>query len=237
MSSRVRPILAHRWPPLPADYLQRRFASDARNGLMRAPSRICVMLRSEGVSLLKLVLRGRTLRGLSRISLAQSVFGTVALICVVRTLVSFLLRDIDQNKYLPPPLPDYFSYCRFGDYKCRYSHSRDHLAQEDIGAISTTLASSDKAAREATKVSPDVPKTKAKKKAKKTSRGKAPAPAANRYAQNFGGDFDWDIENEMEERMDNYGFTEDDMQELLCQGVNPWDDDAMDVLDVLYDYY
>ncbi|SJL13916.1 uncharacterized protein ARMOST_17366 [Armillaria ostoyae] len=184
MSSRVRPILAHRWPPLPADYLRRRFASDARNGLMRAPSRICVMLRSEGVS-----------------------------------------------------LPDYFSYCRFGDYKCRYSHSRDHLAQEDIGAISTTLASSDKAAREATKVSPDVPKTKAKKKAKKTSRGKAPAPAANRYAQNFGGDFDWDIENEMEKRMDNYGFTEDDVQELLCQGVNPWDDDAMDVLDVLYDYY
>ncbi len=27
--------------------------------------------------------------------------------------------------------------------------------------------------------------------------------------------------------MDNYGFTEDDVQELLCQGVNPWDDDAM----------
>ncbi|KAK0224399.1 hypothetical protein EDD85DRAFT_959533 [Armillaria nabsnona] len=128
-------------------------------------------------------------------------------------------------------------YYRFGDYKCRYSHSRDHLPQEDINAIFTTLASSDKAAHEATKVSPDVPKTKAKKKAKKTLRGKAPAPAANRYAQNFGGDFDWDIENEMEERMDNYGFTEDDVQELLCQGVNPWDDDAMDVLDVLYDYY
>ncbi len=118
-------------------------------------------------------------------------------------------------------------YCRFGDYKCRYSHSRDHLAQEDIDAIFTTLASSDTAAHEATKVSPDVPKTKAKKKAKKTLRGKAPSHAANRYAQNFGGDFDWDIENEMEERMDNHGFTEDDVQELLCQGVNPWDDDAM----------
>ncbi len=54
MSSRARPILAHRWPPPPTGYLPTRFASDARNGLMRlmrAPSRVCVMLRSEGVSL------------------------------------------------------------------------------------------------------------------------------------------------------------------------------------------
>ncbi|KAK0501834.1 hypothetical protein EDD18DRAFT_1279551 [Armillaria luteobubalina] len=128
-------------------------------------------------------------------------------------------------------------YCRFGDYKCRYSHSRDHLAQKDIDAISATLASSSKAAHEATKVSPDAPKTKTKKKAKKTLRSKAPAPAANRYAHNFEGDFDWDIEDEMEERTYNYGFTEDDVQELLCQGVKPWDDDAMDVLAALHDYY
>jgi hypothetical protein len=26
--------------------------------------------------------------------------------------------------------------------------------------------------------------------------------------------------------MGNYGFTEDDELELLCQGVKPWDDDA-----------
>ncbi len=50
MSSRVWPILAHHWPPLPAGYLPARFASDARSDLMGTPSRICVMLRSEGVS-------------------------------------------------------------------------------------------------------------------------------------------------------------------------------------------
>mmetsp|Transcript_3440 Transcript_3440/g.5312 ORF Transcript_3440/g.5312 Transcript_3440/m.5312 type:complete len:350 (-) Transcript_3440:162-1211(-) len=31
-----------------------------------------------------------------------------------------------------------------------------------------------------------------------------------------------------------YGFDEDDIQELLCQGVKPWDDDAVDVLAALH---
>jgi len=43
-------------------------------------------------------------------------------------------------------------------------------------------------------------------------------------------------DEETEERMENFGFTEDEVQELLCQGVKPWDDDAHDVLDALYSY-
>ncbi|KAH8979479.1 hypothetical protein EDB92DRAFT_1955086 [Lactarius akahatsu] len=35
-------------------------------------------------------------------------------------------------------------------------------------------------------------------------------------------------------RAENWGFTDDEVQELLCQGVKPWDDDAHDVLDALY---
>ena len=35
-----------------------------------------------------------------------------------------------------------------------------------------------------------------------------------------------EFNSEAQERMGNYGFTEDDELELLCQGVNPWDDDA-----------
>src|SRR6266702_2014695 len=35
-----------------------------------------------------------------------------------------------------------------------------------------------------------------------------------------------DFEDSVEERMNNFGFTEDEVQELLCQGVKPWDDDA-----------
>jgi len=39
-------------------------------------------------------------------------------------------------------------------------------------------------------------------------------------------DFDDDDDSETEERMNNFGFTEDEVHELLCQGVKPWDDDA-----------
>ena len=34
------------------------------------------------------------------------------------------------------------------------------------------------------------------------------------------------FEREMEERAENYGFTADEVNELLCQGVKPWDDNA-----------
>lgn len=34
------------------------------------------------------------------------------------------------------------------------------------------------------------------------------------------------FDSEDDERMANFGFTEDDMMELACQGVKPWDDDA-----------
>jgi hypothetical protein len=38
--------------------------------------------------------------------------------------------------------------------------------------------------------------------------------------------YDEELESEVQERMDNFGFTEDEVDELLCQGVKPWDDDA-----------
>ncbi|KAA1476438.1 hypothetical protein DENSPDRAFT_807198 [Dentipellis sp. KUC8613] len=41
-------------------------------------------------------------------------------------------------------------------------------------------------------------------------------------------------DDDMEERMMNYGFTNDDVEELLAQGVKPWDDDAHAVLAALY---
>ena len=34
------------------------------------------------------------------------------------------------------------------------------------------------------------------------------------------------LEKEMEERMANGGFTDDELDDLLSQGVKPWDDDA-----------
>ena len=35
-----------------------------------------------------------------------------------------------------------------------------------------------------------------------------------------------EFDSEDDERMANFGFTQDDMMELACQGVKPWDDDA-----------
>jgi len=43
-----------------------------------------------------------------------------------------------------------------------------------------------------------------------------------------------EFNSEEDERMDNFGFTQDDMMELACQGVKPWDDDAWDVLHALH---
>ncbi|KAK6183592.1 hypothetical protein SNE40_011042 [Patella caerulea] len=37
-----------------------------------------------------------------------------------------------------------------------------------------------------------------------------------------------------DERMENFGFTNDEVMELLCQGIKPWDDEAYDALEVLY---
>lgn len=37
---------------------------------------------------------------------------------------------------------------------------------------------------------------------------------------------DFEESDEEEQRMNNFGFTEDEVMELLCQGVKPWDDDA-----------
>ena len=45
-----------------------------------------------------------------------------------------------------------------------------------------------------------------------------------------------ELEDEMDERMMNMGFTNDEVDELLCQGIKPWDDEDYVALDVLYDY-
>jgi hypothetical protein len=47
-------------------------------------------------------------------------------------------------------------------------------------------------------------------------------------ARILGRDIDWDedSEDEMEQRMNNGGFLDDEVMELMSQGVKPWDDDA-----------
>ncbi|EPQ53369.1 hypothetical protein GLOTRDRAFT_111949 [Gloeophyllum trabeum ATCC 11539] len=45
--------------------------------------------------------------------------------------------------------------------------------------------------------------------------------------------WDHELEREAAERADNYGFTRAEVDDLLCQGVKPWDEDAWDVMQVL----
>jgi len=43
------------------------------------------------------------------------------------------------------------------------------------------------------------------------------------------------MEREAEERAEWCGFLQEEAEDLLCQGVKPWDEDAYLVLDALYD--
>lgn len=48
------------------------------------------------------------------------------------------------------------------------------------------------------------------------------------------------LDEDLEQRFWNCGFTEEEVFELACQGVKPWDEDAEAVLDVLnngWDFY
>ena len=57
-------------------------------------------------------------------------------------------------------------------------------------------------------------------------RGRGRGKGKSRGGRHGGQQFYDEMDSEMEERMANFGFTEDDVNELLCQGVKPWDDDA-----------
>jgi hypothetical protein len=55
----------------------------------------------------------------------------------------------------------------------------------------------------------------------KGSRGKGRGGRRGRRIEEYD-----EFDSDEDERMANFGFTEDDMMELACQGVKPWDDDA-----------
>lgn len=46
-------------------------------------------------------------------------------------------------------------------------------------------------------------------------------------------DEEWVSDDDANERIGNFGFSRAEVDELLSQGVQPWDDDAWDVLDAL----
>lgn len=63
-----------------------------------------------------------------------------------------------------------------------------------------------------------------RKRGGRGSRGKGKGGGRRGQITQFHDEGEWDAL--IEERMNGYGFTEDEEMELLCQGVKPWDDDA-----------
>ncbi|KIP07573.1 hypothetical protein PHLGIDRAFT_127540 [Phlebiopsis gigantea 11061_1 CR5-6] len=78
----------------------------------------------------------------------------------------------------------------------------------------------------------DRPKGKGKKRGKGKGRGKARGSQSTRSPY----EEDSDFERDMDKRAMNCGFTNDEVFELMCQGVKPWDDDAWDVMHALQSF-
>lgn len=53
----------------------------------------------------------------------------------------------------------------------------------------------------------------------------------------YGGGYDDDSSDDDDDDGGMMGFSGDEVHELMCQGVKPWDDDAWDVMAALYDPY
>lgn len=123
--------------------------------------------------------------------------------------------------------------CRFGDAKCNYSHTKDYLPEHGFWSDREELRKVQTAFSEI---------ERQKRLSKRAGRHKKPTmnglgrlnPLArsmmvdlfeatiDEYSDTYGDD-DNDV---MEQRMMNGGFSNSEMDELLSQGVKPWDDDA-----------
>ncbi|KIJ67435.1 hypothetical protein HYDPIDRAFT_25888 [Hydnomerulius pinastri MD-312] len=124
----------------------------------------------------------------------------------------------------------------FGDEKCTYSHSKEHLptkgwwtTEEGIANAKHTWKLKRTLQREVAAVTEGYVATSLgsrRSKAKRTSKARRNRSDTSPFAG-------WDSDGELNE----YGFTNSDTEELLCQGVKPWDDDAHEVLAVLRNGY
>ncbi|OBZ73333.1 Serine/threonine-protein phosphatase T [Grifola frondosa] len=113
--------------------------------------------------------------------------------------------------------------CRFGD-RCVYAHDRTYLPRDgwwnDRGTV------------------PDVPQLEAL--LVHSSAWKRDLWATVPYGEpepDEDGDDDegWSVERDLQERSENFGFTGDEVNELLSYGLKPWDDDAWDTLHAIHD--
>jgi hypothetical protein len=119
--------------------------------------------------------------------------------------------------------------CKFGDNRCSYSHSREYLPEKGWWTTAEGLTSARKLYKHARVLPKEVVKVAEDYVAASFGRlGKDKAPQKKKskngrcqsHAFLYGGS------DSEEEELNEYGFTNSDTQELLSQGVKPWDDDA-----------
>ncbi|KAK0435043.1 hypothetical protein EV421DRAFT_1988173 [Armillaria borealis] len=130
-------------------------------------------------------------------------------------------------------------YCMFGEIPCRYSHDRRFLppnlshcpAPAPPPAVHIHLPPAPIIAEPIKPPkSPARMKLDMKRKKQRSKRRRAEAIARNRGLYSH---YEWRQSGFEDERAENFGFLRGEAEELACQGVKPWDDDAWAVIDTL----
>lgn len=121
-------------------------------------------------------------------------------------------------------------HCKFGDYSCIYSHSKSVLPEDgwwnQPEQVETIKVRMEKVKEEKKKVHEE------RIKAAQTD-GKGNSKKPNGHPRKVPGRRNNALEAQ---RKKNNGFTDEEVMELACQGVKPWDAEARDVLNVIYGY-
>lgn len=133
--------------------------------------------------------------------------------------------------------------CKFGDIKCIYSHSKDCLPkqgwwndEEQTAKVKAVIEAAEQQAKEQRALVNLMSKLESKSR-KRNGAGTKGRRHANPTDSTTGGSSKggkkrggsarrYQSEQEMDERMANNGFTDYELNDLLSQGVKPWDDDA-----------
>lgn len=114
--------------------------------------------------------------------------------------------------------------CRFGDARCVYSHDLSYPPPEGWPQASAPVQHEIPANNDTVNPGTSTGAGSGNRKGRRNAeRSKRKYRTAARNPRNtFGGTYD----SKDDERTQNFGFTNDEVMELLSQGVKPWDEDA-----------
>lgn len=133
-----------------------------------------------------------------------------------------------------------FDLCKFGD-KCFYSHDKEWLPpngwwtdDDDDGVTELAMIElarrEDRAEQQRSRKGKKSSKKSKKKKGGKKRKATATSGAVPTWMSMSMNSIDYELDDDdlddYDYRMLNLGFSPGDIEELMCQGIKPWDDDA-----------